>query len=103
MLLHATRSVGGNFTLHVVSDILRPQPLPVKQGPVFLNCIQETPVTKNIFLLYLQGRLGSFRGHPRLHFCRLTLSVWVGGVSSNTVQGVPPMDSGLCLEFPKPK
>lgn len=104
MLLHETRSgAGGNLTLHGVSDNLRPRPLPVEQGPVFLNCIQETPVTKDTFLFYLKGRLGSFGGHPRLRFCRLTRSVWVGGVSSDTLQGVPPMDSALCLEFPKPK
>lgn len=65
-LLHETKSGAGNLTLHIDSYNPRPRLLPSEQGPIFFNYIQETPVTKDTFLVNLQGGCEEFWGHPPL-------------------------------------
>lgn len=97
-LLHETESEEGNLTLHIASFNPEPRLLPSEQGPIFFNYVQETPVTKDTFLVNLEGGCEEPRGHP---FAFFTLSfrtqcVWVAGVSANKLGSMPPRDLGQC-------
>lgn len=105
-LLHETKSGAGNLALHIASYNPRPRLLPSEQGPIFFNYAQETPVTKDTFLVNLQGGCEEFWGHPPLFSLSfLTKCVWAVGVSTNKLESMPPRDSGHCWQptFRKPR
>lgn len=97
-LRHETKSDAGNLTLRIASYNPGLRLLPSEQGPIFFNYVQETPVTKDTFLVNLQGGCEESWGHPPLFFLCLFLTkcVWAVGVSANKLESMPPRDSGHC-------
>lgn len=63
-LVHETKSGAGILTLHIPSYNPGPCLHPFEQDPIFFNYVQETPVTKDTFLVNLQGGCEEFWGHP---------------------------------------
>lgn len=67
-LVHETKSGAGTLTLHIPSYNPGPRLLPSEQDPIFFNYVQETPVTKDTFLVNLQGGCEEFWGRPPVFF-----------------------------------
>lgn len=89
-LVHETHSESEG--IHVASYNPGPGLLPSEQRAIFFNYVEETPVTKDTFLVNLQGGL-EFWGHPSSFFLSLSC-VWAVDVSANKLECMPPRDLG---------
>lgn len=91
-LVHETKCGAGNLILRIAFYNPRPRLLPSEQDTIFFNYVQETPVTKDTFLVNLQGGCREFWGHPPpFLLCVFSaLSVWVVGVSPSNWRACHP-------------
>lgn len=92
-LLHETKSREETLALHRASFNLEPHPSPSEPGLISFNYIQETPVTKDTFLVGQEGVYEKFRGHSpfsssSIFFFPRNGCVWVANVSTKKVAGM---------------